>query len=136
MHRFRRTHHSLVKNLLVGLLSTSSSGDITGRTINTTLTADGRVTQLTVAPNIRSRPILLKTLTPKQVAEFKALLQQQRLANFNRLAYLTPASVADVPTITLQAPGQRVSYTSIEQAKVPQALRMIIRRWAQVTAKV
>lgn len=112
-----------------------SSGDITGQTITTTLTTDGKVIQSIVAPNIRSRPVVLKKLLPQQVEKFLALvLMRQRFANLNRLTYLTEAAVADVPTIVLQDATHRTSYTSTEKSKLPKSLRTIIDAWDKIIA--
>lgn len=115
------------------LFSSSTSGDITGRTTLATLAADGKVTRLITAPNIRSRPVLLRTLTPRQLDRFKTLLSRQGFANLNGLSYLTGTSVADVPTVTLQAIGSSTSYTSIEKQRVPKSLQSIVTAWAEIT---
>jgi hypothetical protein len=127
---FSTTDAALAKNVL---FSSSSSGDITGRTIINTLTTDGKVTRLITAPNIRSRPVLLRTLTPVQIDRFKALLAQQGSPNLDGLSYLTSASVADVPTITLSERRAMVSYTSIEQQHVPKSLQVIITAWEKIS---
>jgi hypothetical protein len=115
------------------LFTSSTSGDITGRTIINTLATDGKVTRLTMAPNIRSRPVLLRTLTPVQLKGFKALLARQGYPNLNGLSYLTSASVADVPTVTFQSIDSSVSYTSIEKQHVPKSLQSVITAWAQIS---
>lgn len=114
------------------LFTSSASGDLTGRTITNTLTTDGKVTRLIVAPNIRSRPVLLRTLNRSQLDRFKAVLVRQGLRNLNGLNYLTSASVADVPTVTFQSIDSRVSYTSIEQQHVPKALQTVITAWEEI----
>jgi hypothetical protein len=115
------------------LFSSSVSGDITGRTIINTLTTDGKVTRLVTAPNIRSRPVQLRTLTPAQIDRFKALLAQQGSPNLDGLSYLTSASVADVPTVTFSERRAMVSYTSIEQQRVPKSLQVIITAWEKIS---
>ncbi|AFY92099.1 hypothetical protein [Chamaesiphon minutus] len=114
------------------LFTSSTSGDITGRTTVATLATDGKVTRLITAPNIRSRPILLRTLTPTQLDRFKTLLVRRGFANLNGLSYLTSASVADVPTVTLQGIGSSTSYTSIEKQRVPKSLQSIATAWAEI----
>ena len=118
------------------LFTSSASGDITGRTIINTLATDGKVTRLVTAPNIRSRPVLLRTLNPSQLEGFKAVLVRQGDRNFNGLSYLTSASVADVPTVMLQSIGSSVSYTSIEKQHVPKSLQSIITAWEAITRQV
>jgi hypothetical protein len=127
---------SLGRNIL---FASSVSGDLTGRTIINTLANDGKVTRLIVAPNIRSRPVLLRTLNRSQLDRFKSLLVRQRLPNLNGLSYLTSASVADVPTVAFQAivAGKRprtigMSYTSIEQQRVPKSLQAVISAWETI----
>lgn len=115
------------------LFTSSATGDLTGRTIVDTLATDGKVTRLILAANIRSRPVLLRTLNRSQIDRFKAVLVRQGLPNLNGLNYLTSASVADVPTITFQSIDSRLSYTSIEQQRVPKSLRSIITAWAEIT---
>lgn len=126
---FASTAAALEPNIL---FTSSSSGDLTGRTILNTLATDGKVTRLITAPNIRSRPVLLRTLTPPQIARFKTLLARQGFPNLNGLSYLTSASVADVPTVTFQSIGSSTSYTSIEQQRVPKSLQSIVTAWAEI----
>jgi hypothetical protein len=114
------------------LFTSSASGDLTGRTITTMLASDGKVTRLIVAPNIRSRPVLLRTLNRSQLDRFKALLVRQGFRNLNGLNYLTSASVADVPTVTFQSIDSRTSYTSIEQQHVPKSLQTVITAWEEI----
>jgi hypothetical protein len=114
------------------LFTSSASGDLTGRTITTTLATDGKVTRLIVAPNIRSRPVLLRTLNRSQLDRFRVLLTRQGFRNLNGLSYLASASVADVPTITFQSIDSRTSYTSIEQQHVPRSLQTIITAWEEI----
>ena len=114
------------------LFTSSASGDLTGRTITTTLATDGKVTRLIVAPNIRSRPVLLRTLNRSQLDRFKDLLTRQGFRNLNGLNYLTSASVADVPTVTFQSIDSRTSYTSIEQQHVPKSFQTVITAWEEI----
>ncbi|WP_309742428.1 hypothetical protein [Chamaesiphon sp. OTE_20_metabat_361] len=127
---FATTDAALASNIL---FTSSSSGDLTGRTITNTLSTDGKVTRLVTAPNIRSRPVLLRTLNPVRLDRFKAVLSRQGLPNLNGLNYLTSASVADVPTVTLQSIGSSVSYTSIEKQRVPKSLQSVITAWEAIT---
>jgi hypothetical protein len=133
---FSATDAALTPNIL---FTSSAAGDFTGRTITNTLSTDGKVTRLIVAPNIRSRPVLLRTLSRSQLDRFKSLLVRQGFPNLNGLSYLTSASVADVPTVTFQAmagngsrTGTSTSYTSIEQQHVPKSLQTIISAWETI----
>ena len=127
---FVTTDAALAPNIL---FTSSTSGDLAGRTIINTLATDGKVTRLTIAANIRSRPVLLRSLTPVQLERFKTLLARQGFPNLNGLSYLTSASVADVPTVTLQSIGSSVSYISIEKQHVPKSLQSVIAAWAEIT---
>jgi hypothetical protein len=133
---FATTDAALEPNIL---FASSAAGDFTGRTITNTLATDGKVTRLIIAANIRSRPVLLRTLTRSQLDRFKSLLVRQGFPNLNGLSYLTSASVADVPTVTFQAmvgngsrTGTSTSYTSIEQQHVPTSLQTIISAWETI----
>jgi hypothetical protein len=126
---FSTTDAALAPNIV---FTSSASGDLTGRTITNTLTTDGKVTRLIVAPNIRSRPVLLRTLTRSQLDRFKAVLIRQGLQNLNGFNYLTSASVADVPTIKLQSIDSTTSYTSIETQHLPKSLQTIVTAWDKI----
>lgn len=105
-----------------------STGTLSGQTVYNTLTTDGKVTRLITAPNIRSRPVVVRQLTPKQLATFKQSLETNRLPNLNGLSYLSSASFADAPTITFDV-GSVVQYTEQDLTKTPAALRRIARDW-------
>ncbi len=105
-----------------------SSGTLTGQTVYNSLTTDGKVTRLVTAPNIRSRPVVIRQLTPDQLQTFQKSLQTHRLRNLRDLSYLTSASFADAPTITFDA-GVVVQYTAQDLDKMPRALRRIAQDW-------
>jgi hypothetical protein len=107
----------------------STSGDLTGRMTTITLTDDGKVTEFTTAPNIRSRPIGRKTLTKEQLATFQQALQNRRFRNFNGLSYLTEAALADYPTTTYQSADSTVQFIDLEKPSLPRSLRNVIRTW-------
>ncbi len=115
------------------IFTSSTSGDLSGRTVTIKLSADGKVTRQITGPTIRSIPVLLRTLTPNQVARFKAQLIQQRFPNLNGLKYLSSASFADVPTTTLGDRGSMVSYTSTEKNQLPIAFRNVINAWEEIS---
>lgn len=116
------------------ILKSTVSGDFTGRTTTVTLTSDGNITQFTIAPNIRSRPVVVKTLTPQQVEQFKKVLENRRFPNFNGLSYLTSAAVADFPTTTYQSQDTVTHYISLEQNSMPRSLQQVINAWEKIIA--
>ena len=105
------------------------SGDFVGKVTQTTLTTDGAITQLITAPNIRSRPVVIKRLSQQQVEQFQQLLQTQRFLNLNGLTYLSKPVIADYPTITLQGMGGITQYVDLEMTHLPKALRQVIQAW-------
>jgi hypothetical protein len=105
-----------------------STGTMTGQTIYNTLTTDGKVTRLVTAPNIRSRPVLVRQLTPAQMKQFQRSLETNRLPNLDGYSYLTSASFADAPTITFDVRSV-VQYTEQDLNKTPVALRRIAQDW-------
>jgi hypothetical protein len=105
------------------------SGSLTGETRTVTLTEDGKLTRWITGPTIRSVPVVLKTLSPKELARFKRTLDRQRYANLNGITYLTAAAVADYPTTQFEAQGGSVQYLSLVQDQLPRSLQQIIRQW-------
>jgi hypothetical protein len=110
------------------------SGDLTGRTTRLTLTQDGAITQFITAPNIRSRPVVIKRLSPQQVEQFQQVLQRQRFPNLNHLRYLTSAALADYPTTTLQGMGTTVQYIDLESKNLPRALQAVVQTWERLSS--
>jgi hypothetical protein len=111
------------------IFQSTRTGSLDGRTTTLTLTADGKITELTMAPNIRSRPVVRKTLTPQQVAQFKQVLQTQKFTDLNHLSYLTAAAYADYPTTTYQTPESGVQFLDLEQKNLPKSLQRVIPAW-------
>ncbi|MBD2327133.1 hypothetical protein [Alkalinema sp. FACHB-956] len=105
------------------------SGGLAGMVTTVTLTEDGKVTEWTVGPTIKSRPVVRKTLTPKQVAEFKQSLEQARFPNLNGLSYLTSAALADYPTTTYQTQYAMVQLIDLEVKSMPRSLQQVYKRW-------
>jgi hypothetical protein len=105
------------------------TGGIDGRVTTITQTEDGKVTEFTTAPNIRSRPVVRKTLTPQQLARFKQLLETQRFPNLHRLSYLTSAAFADYPTTTYQSRYTVTQFIDLEKKNLPAALQRVITAW-------
>jgi hypothetical protein len=109
-----------------------STGSLIGSTTTIALTEDGKVTEFTIGPNIRSRPVVRRTLTLKQVESFKQLLQTQRFLNLNRLSYLTSAAFADYPTTTYQTPQSGTQFIDLEKKSLPTSLQRIIEAWERL----
>jgi hypothetical protein len=105
------------------------SGSLIGSTTTITLTEDGNVTEWTIGPTIKSRPIVRKTLTPKQVEAFKQALQNRRFRNLNGLSYLTSAALADYPTTTYQSQDIAMQFIDLEKKSLPRSLQQLIRTW-------
>jgi hypothetical protein len=105
-----------------------STGTMSGQTIYNSLTTDGKVTRLVTAPNIRSRPVLVRQLTPTQLKQFQQSLETNRLPNLDGYSYLTSASFADAPTITFDG-RVVVQYTEQDLKQTPVALRRIAQDW-------
>lgn len=105
------------------------SGDLIGKVTQTTLTTDGAITRLVSAPNIRSRPVVIKRLSQQQIKQFQQVLQMQRFRNLNGLRYLSTPVIADYPTITLQGMGSVTQYVDLEITHLPSGLREVIQAW-------
>lgn len=114
------------------ILRSTVSGDLTGRVTQTTLTTDGAITQLITAPNIRSRPVVIKRLSQQQVEQFQQVLEAQRFLNFNGLSYLSEVVLADYPTTTLQSAGSMTQYVDLETPHLPRAFQQVIQAWTKL----
>ncbi|MBD2036126.1 hypothetical protein H6F76_13965 [Leptolyngbya sp. FACHB-321] len=108
------------------------SGGLMGKVTQITLTNDGVITQLISAPNIRSRPVVLKRLSQQQLKQFQQVLEAKQFRNLNGLSYLSSAAFADYPTTMLQATGSTVQYIDLEMKNLPPALRQVIQAWKKL----
>ncbi len=115
------------------LFRMTQSGSLTGQITTITLKANGTIEQQTIAPNIRSRPVVVKQLTPEQLRQFQTVLQANPMRNLHGLRYLTAAALADYPTTTLQTPDSTVQYIDLELEQLPPSLRSVIRGWQRVS---
>ncbi|PZV06432.1 MAG: hypothetical protein DCF22_23890 [Leptolyngbya sp.] len=109
------------------------SGDLTGRVTQVTLTNDGVITRFISAPNIRSRPVVVKWLSQQQLKQFQQVLEARRFRNLNDLRYLSSAAFADYPTTMLQATGSTVQYIDLETKNLPLALQQMIQAWKKLS---
>lgn len=110
------------------------SGDFIGKTTKLTLTQDGAITQWVTAPNIRSRPVVIKRLSPQQVEQFQQVLQTQRFSNLNHLRYLSSVAIADYPTTLLQGMGSTVQYIDLESKNLPRAFQRVLQAWEKLSS--
>jgi hypothetical protein len=108
------------------------SGGFAGRTVMTQLLNDGKIMQQQIAPNIRSRPVLLKQIKPQQVEAFLTEVRQNRLNHLNRLSYEPVKSGADLITTQILSPGLVTEYVDYVQADLPSALKNTIQAWQKL----
>jgi hypothetical protein len=105
------------------------TGSLMGTTTTISLTEDGKITEFTTDPMIRSRPVVRKTLTPTQLKNFRQALQNHRFRNFNQLSYLTSAAFADYPTTTYQSQDCGMQFIDLEKTSLPPSLQRVIGIW-------
>jgi hypothetical protein len=108
---------------------TTASYATNGEVISTVLTNDGVLTRYRSSPTIRTRPVVLKRLTPNEVTKFQTLIRAQNISNLNGLYY---------PPIAQTASGESVTYQSLMGGVVrigapeisPAALNRISEAWS------
>jgi hypothetical protein len=105
------------------------SGGFAGVTTTIALTNDGKITEFREGPTVKFKPIVRKTLTPKQLADFKQSLETHRFPNFNGLSYLTAAALADYPTTTYQTQYTATQLIDLETKSLPRSLQSVIKTW-------
>ncbi|MBM0744030.1 hypothetical protein JOY44_20805 [Phormidium sp. CLA17] len=108
------------------------SGGLMGKVTQVTLTNDGVMTQLISAPNIRSRPVVMKRLSQQQLKQFQQMLESKQFRSLSDLSYLSSAAFADYPTTMLQTTGSTVQYIDLEMKNLPPALRQVIQAWKKL----
>jgi hypothetical protein len=106
-------------------------GGISNRTTLTKLTAEGVVTRQTIAPNIRSTPIVIKRLTRDQVNTFLSQVQQQRFNHLNRLRYFSDRG-ADFEATQLSDGSTIVEYANPLRDELPSRLQTVIQTWQRL----
>jgi hypothetical protein len=111
------------------VFQSSTSGDLAGRMVRIALTSDGKLTQYQSSPTARFAPVVIKTLTPEQLSDFKRVLETQRFPNLNSLTYLTEAALADYPTTTYQGLNSSVQFIDLEKKALPRSLQKVIAKW-------
>lgn len=106
------------------------SGGLAGMMTERLLTSDGVLYRQSGRFNSPvSEPVVEARLSPEQVEQFRQVLLEQRLPNLDQMRYISPASLADYPTITLKGLGSTVEYTDLEMDNLPPALQTVIRTW-------
>lgn len=111
------------------IFQSSTSGDMTGRMVRDVLTDDGKLTRYQSSPTARFAPVVIRTLTPEQLNEFKRGLETQRFPNLNGLSYLTSAALADYPTTTYQGLNTAMQFIDLEKKSLPRSLQKVIAQW-------
>ncbi len=111
------------------IFQSSTSGDLSGRMVRNVLTADGKLTRYQSSPTARFAPVVIRTLTPNQLNDFKRVLEIQRFPNLNGLSYLTDAALADYPTTTYQALNSAMQFIDLEKKSLPRSLQTLINKW-------
>jgi hypothetical protein len=110
------------------VFQTVTQGGIAARTVITRLTAEGLVTQQTIAPNIRSHPIILKRITPEQVTTFLQQVEQQKFNHLNRLRYQSDRG-ADLTTTQMSTRNAVTEFTDTDSKQLSLALQNISNAW-------
>ncbi|MDJ0707281.1 MAG: hypothetical protein QNJ46_28740 [Leptolyngbyaceae cyanobacterium MO_188.B28] len=98
------------------------------------LTVNGTVVveQVSRYPQEKVELIAEHQISPEELTRFEALLQQQKFANFNRMAYATmDPSVAFDSNITLLAPGTSASIGS-DFETLPPNLQAVVEAWVRL----
>ena len=108
-----------------------TQGGIANRTIITKLTAEGMITRQTIAPNIRSTPIIIKRLTREQVNTFLEQVRQQRFDHLSGLRYFSDRG-ADFDVTQFSTRGTTVESANPLQEELPAGLQAVIELWQKL----
>jgi hypothetical protein len=114
------------------LFKTVDQGGFAGRTVITLLTRDGVISRQQVGPTLRSRPVVVRRLTPKQLETFLNRMESTRFNNLKTLRYLPGQPAADFITTQINFGGAVVEYADFTQAQLPVTLQQVIQAWQQV----
>jgi hypothetical protein len=104
-------------------------GGFAGIKTTIALTDDGKITEFREGPTVKFKPIVRKTLTPKQLEDFQKALENRRFPNLNGLSYLTAAALADYPTTTYQTQYATTQFIDLEKKRLPRSLQQVINNW-------
>ncbi len=111
------------------IFRSSSSGDLAGNMLSIVLTEDGKITRYQSSPTAKFAPVVIKTLSSKQLDAFKTMLENRRFPNFHGLSYLTDAALADYPTTTYQSQFVTTRLIDLEKKNLPRSLQQVMTSW-------
>ena len=126
------------KNTIVPVIGENvifQSATVTGHTrayYAFTLSENGVVTRRILNRSDRpdSKSVVIKTLTPQQVQQFKKVLSSNRFSHFDRISYLNnDAIAADAMSLQLSSFGRVTEYTLSNQV-IPKNLITIADAWS------
>ena len=117
------------------VFQSSSAGNSTKSMSRIMLTKDGKVT-LHRSPQLKIKPILLKTLSFAQVNAFQKELETQLLPNLNGLIYLTNALQDSDVITTYQGLHSSVQFIDLEKKNLPRSLQRVITSWEALIAPI
>jgi hypothetical protein len=108
----------------------STFGNLTGGITSIVLTDDGKITRWQSSPTVKFAPVVIRTLTPPEVNDFKQTLVDLRFSNFNGLSYLSSATLADYPITTYQGDFEDTTqFIDLEKQSLPRSLQALIASW-------
>jgi hypothetical protein len=108
----------------------STFGNLTGGITSIVLTDDGKITRWQSSPTAKFAPVVIRTLTPPEVNDFKQTLVDLRFSNFNGLSYLSSATLADYPITTYQGDFEDTTqFIDLEKQSLPRSLQALIASW-------
>lgn len=128
-----------------------ATGGFTGRTFQTTLYRNGKLVRQQISPNrppitqlgqaqvsVSSASLTADTrqIPPKQVQQFMAVLQRNKLHQLNRADYRATAGSADFITTTFSCPDCTIRYADSVQTQLPANLQTVIQSWNELTRTV
>jgi hypothetical protein len=96
----------------------------------TTLSEDGKIRRrvLNRGDKPESKPVVIKTLTPQQVQQFKQVLITHRFNHFDRMSYFNPSAIAvDAVSLQFSSSGSVTEYTF--GYNTPKNLTAIANAW-------
>jgi hypothetical protein len=106
------------------------AGDLGGYAKETVLLADGQLIQRENGQVVASARLAAAT-----VANFQAVLEDQRFPNLHRLRYVTDAAFADYPTVRLSMRHLQTEYIDLAIGDAPDALQATVAAWESLVAE-
>jgi hypothetical protein len=141
----RPTAPTITPNLIQSSAIVPTIGDRVGNTVifqssmvtgeamaydSTTLSEDGTLRRrvLNRGDNPESKPVVIKTLKPQQIQQFKQLLITHRFNHFDRMSYFNPETIAaDAVSFQFSSSGSVTEYTI--GYNTPKNLTAIVNAW-------